>query len=142
MHARFSPKAHRLLDRIFLCAINLDELDLLPRRLAHRPRRPLTNACLVWFTLKYPLLALRGIGLIHWPALRRWLKRVPWFAKAARPLDPRGLYRPHHSIAPGPTASPSPDRSLPRHLFSVLKTQHERPFRRLRLRPRIGPATS
>lgn len=68
------------------------------------PRRPLTNARLAWFTLKYPLLTLRVIGLIHWHALRLWLKRVPWFAKAARPLDQRGLYRPHHSIAPTPTA--------------------------------------
>lgn len=63
------------------------------------PRRALTNARLAWFTVKYPLLTLRVIGLIHWHALRLWLKRVPWFAKAARPLDQRGLYRPHHSIA-------------------------------------------
>lgn len=33
MHARFSPKAHRLLYRIFLFAIDLDELDQLQRRL-------------------------------------------------------------------------------------------------------------
>ncbi len=36
MHARFppSPRAHRFLYRIFLFAIDLDELDVLHRRLA------------------------------------------------------------------------------------------------------------
>lgn len=65
-------------------------------------RRELTSARLAWFTLKYPALTLRVITLIHWHALRLWLKRVPWFAKAARAADQRGLYRPHHSLAPGP----------------------------------------
>ncbi len=63
------------------------------------PRRELTSARLAWFTLKYPLLTLRIIGLIHWHALWLWLKRVPWFAKAARADAQRELYRPHASIA-------------------------------------------
>jgi DUF1365 family protein len=67
-------------------------------------RRDLTSGRLAWFTLKYPALTLRVITLIHWHALRLWLKRVPWFAKAARAADQRGLYRPHHSLAP---ASPA-----------------------------------
>ena len=33
MHARFSPRPHRFLYRIFLFAIDLDELETLPRRL-------------------------------------------------------------------------------------------------------------
>ena len=40
------------------------------------------------------------MALIHWQALRLFIKRVPWFAKAARPEAQRDLYRPHHSIAP------------------------------------------
>lgn len=63
-------------------------------------RQPLTDAALARFTLKYPLLTLRVITLIHWHALRLWLKRVPWFAKAARAADQRDLYRPHASLAP------------------------------------------
>jgi DUF1365 family protein len=63
------------------------------------PRRELTGARLAWFTLKYPALTLRVIGLIHWHALRLWLKRVPWFAKAARAADQRELFRPHGSLA-------------------------------------------
>jgi DUF1365 family protein len=67
------------------------------------PRRELTSGRLAWFTLKYPALTLRVIALIHWHALRLWLKRVPWFAKAARPGDQRDVFRPHHSIKPHPT---------------------------------------
>lgn len=69
------------------------------------PRQPLTDARLAWFTLKYPLITLKVIGLIHWHALRLWLKNVPWFAKAARAADQRDLYRPHASLAPAPAAS-------------------------------------
>lgn len=59
------------------------------------PRRELTAGRLAWFALKYPLLTVQVIGLIHWHAFRLWLKRVPWFAKAARLDEQRGLYRPH-----------------------------------------------
>jgi hypothetical protein len=63
------------------------------------PRRDLTGTRLAWFTLKYPLLTLRIITLIHWHALRLWLKKLPWYPKAARAADQRSLYRPHASIA-------------------------------------------
>ena len=66
------------------------------------PHKPLTDARLAWYTLKYPLITLRIISLIHWHALRLWLKKIPWFAKAAKPEAQRDLYRPHHSIATVP----------------------------------------
>lgn len=62
-------------------------------------RAALTDGRLAWFTLKYPLLTLRVITLIHWHALRLWLKRIRWFAKANRAADQRDLYRPHSSLA-------------------------------------------
>jgi DUF1365 family protein len=62
-------------------------------------QRELTGARLAWWTLKYPLLTLRVITLIHWHALQLWLKRLPWFSKAARAGEQRDLYRPHASIA-------------------------------------------
>lgn len=68
------------------------------------PRRELTSARLAWFTIKYPLITLRVIALIHWQALRLRLKRVPWFAKAAKPNAQRELYRPHHSLQPSDVA--------------------------------------
>lgn len=61
-------------------------------------RRPLTDGTLAWCTLKYPFITLQVIALIHWHALRLYLKKVPWFAKAARATDQRDLYRPHASI--------------------------------------------
>ena len=64
------------------------------------PRRELTGARLAWYLVKYPLITLRIITLIHGHAFRLWLKRVPWFAKSARAADQRGLYRPHSSLAP------------------------------------------
>lgn len=74
------------------------------------PRAPLTDARLAWFTLKYPLITLKVIGLIHWHALRLWLKNVPWFPKAARAADQHGLYRPHASLTrhPEPAAGLKP----------------------------------
>lgn len=61
--------------------------------------RPLTDAALLALTLRHPLVPLRTITLIHWHALRLWLKRVPWFAKAARAAEQRGVLRPHASLA-------------------------------------------
>lgn len=61
-------------------------------------RRPLTDAELVRMTLKYPLVTLRVITLIHWHALRLWAKRIPWHRKAANPERQTGVYRPHASL--------------------------------------------
>jgi hypothetical protein len=52
------------------------------------------------------------MALIHWQAFRLWLKRVPWYAKAARAAEQRGLFRPHASLTAARTpreiaASPS-----------------------------------
>jgi DUF1365 family protein len=66
-------------------------------------RLPLTTANLWWCTLKYPLITLRVIFLIHWHALLLWLRRLPFHSKAAHPELQRGLYRPHSSIAPKST---------------------------------------
>ncbi len=65
-------------------------------------RVPLTSGRLAWFSVKYPLITLRVIVLIHLHALLLRLKGVPWFAKAARAGDQKDLYRPHASIAPTP----------------------------------------
>lgn len=62
-------------------------------------RAPLTSARLAWFTLKYPLITLKVIALIHWHALLLWLKRLPWHRKAANAQLQRDVFRPHESIA-------------------------------------------
>ncbi len=85
-----------------LLSIQIDDYVGTERTLASTlagTRREFTGARLAWFTLKYPFITLRIISLIHWHAFRLWLKRAPWFAKAARPGEQRDLYRPHPSIA-------------------------------------------
>jgi DUF1365 family protein len=70
-------------------------------------REILSGGRLAWYALKYPLLSLRVLGLIHWQALRLWLKKVPWFAKAARAADQRDVHQPHASLQPTrPRSSP------------------------------------
>ena len=61
-------------------------------------RVPLTDANLARLTLKYPLITLRVITLIHWHALKLWWKKVPWHRKAANPHLQQGVFNPHESL--------------------------------------------
>ena len=49
----------------------------------HGRRRELTNRSLAALLLRYPLQPLQVIALIHFEALRLWLKRVPFHHKPA-----------------------------------------------------------
>ncbi|HRJ09732.1 MAG TPA: DUF1365 domain-containing protein [Prosthecobacter sp.] len=66
-------------------------------------RRELTDASLLACAVKYPLLTLRVVFLIHWHALRLWMKKLAVHRKAADPHLQTGVYRPHRSIAPTQT---------------------------------------
>lgn len=61
-------------------------------------RRALSDAALLACAVKYPLLTLKVTALIHWHALRLWIKRVPWFGKGADKALQRDVLRPHQSI--------------------------------------------
>ncbi len=56
-------------------------------------RVPLSDASLLRLLARYPLVTLRTIALIHWQALRLWLKRLPWHRKSDKPELQRGVAR-------------------------------------------------
>lgn len=57
-------------------------------------RRELTTSNLVGMTLRYPLITLQVITLIHWEALRLWWKQIPFRRKEADPEMQTGIFRP------------------------------------------------
>jgi hypothetical protein len=59
-------------------------------------RRRLTDRTLLRVLLRYPLMTQRTIGLIHWHAVRLWLKGAPFF---------------HHGAVARPTTVPRPHES-------------------------------
>jgi DUF1365 family protein len=61
-------------------------------------RAALTNTKLTWFTIKYPLLTLKVMFLIHWHAFRLWLKRIPFYRKAENVGLQRDVLRPHATL--------------------------------------------
>ena len=61
-------------------------------------RASLNNRNLFWFTIKYPLVTLKVIFLIHWHALWLWLKGVPFHRKAENPQYQQGVLRPHPTL--------------------------------------------
>lgn len=65
-------------------------------------RAELNTRTLWWLTLKYPLITLKVIFLIHWQAMMLWLKRAPFIAKTASPEKQKGVLRPHNSLTTHP----------------------------------------
>lgn len=91
---KLRPSADRL-------AVYIDDYEGERRNLATSitgKAHPLTDRALASYLFTYPLLTVRVIFLIHWHALRLWLKRIPWFAKKNRSDAQSNLYRPHESL--------------------------------------------
>lgn len=61
-------------------------------------RTELNNRNLARLTALFPLVTLKVIWLIHWQALRLWLKGVPFYRKAAAPEHQRDVLRPHATL--------------------------------------------
>ena len=56
-------------------------------------RTELTNSNLARLTLAFPLVTLKIIFLIHWEALRLWLKGIPFRMKESRTEQQKGAFR-------------------------------------------------
>ena len=53
----------------------------------HGPRRPLTNAGILWAALRRPFGSRRVLGLIHWQALKLWWKGARYRPRPEPPLE-------------------------------------------------------
>ncbi|MDQ3048976.1 MAG: DUF1365 domain-containing protein [Bacteroidota bacterium] len=56
-------------------------------------QKPLTNSNLLLYGLRFPLITLKIISLIHWHALKLWLKKIPYRKKAENPELQKDVYR-------------------------------------------------
>jgi DUF1365 family protein len=51
----------------------------------HGERRPLTDAQLAWYLFRFPFITLQVITLIHWQALKLYIRKLPFFRKTDNP---------------------------------------------------------
>jgi hypothetical protein len=58
-------------------------------------RKPLTDANLLLYFFSFPLITLKVITLIHWQALKLWLKKLPYHKKESNMELQREVYRPY-----------------------------------------------
>jgi hypothetical protein len=59
-------------------------------------RRPLKDSTLLLYFFSFPLITLKVIGLIHWQALKLWLKKLPYHKKGADLELQKEVYRPYN----------------------------------------------
>jgi len=58
-------------------------------------RKPLTDANLLLYFISFPLITLKVIGLIHWQALKLWVKKIPYHKKEADKHLQKEVFRPY-----------------------------------------------
>lgn len=59
-------------------------------------KKPLTNLNLLWYSIRFPLLTLRIISLIHWNAFLIFLKKIPYHKKNDLLNLQKDVYRKYH----------------------------------------------
>ncbi|RWY52633.1 DUF1365 domain-containing protein [Mucilaginibacter gilvus] len=60
-------------------------------------RKPLTDSNLLLYFISFPLITLKVIGLIHWQAMKLWLKKLPFHKKGDDAGLQKGVYRPYRA---------------------------------------------
>ncbi len=56
-------------------------------------QKKLNNRNLLLYSIRFPLITLQVIFLIHWNALRLWIKKLPYHPKAANRDKQKNVYR-------------------------------------------------
>ncbi|QQL50379.1 DUF1365 domain-containing protein [Mucilaginibacter ginkgonis] len=56
-------------------------------------RTALTDARLLLYFLSFPLITLKVMAMIHWQALKLWIKKIPFHKKEAQKELQKGVYR-------------------------------------------------
>jgi len=59
-------------------------------------RKPLTDSTLLLYFFSFPLITLKVITLIHWQALKLWLKKIPFHKKEDDLELQKEVYRPYN----------------------------------------------
>lgn len=58
-------------------------------------KRSLSNGNLLWFAIRFPFITIQIITLIHWNALKLWLKKLPFHRKKSNQNLQRDVLRPY-----------------------------------------------
>lgn len=56
-------------------------------------RKSLNNLNLLWYSVRFPFITLKIITLIHWNAVRLWLKKLPYHKKSENQHLQQNVYR-------------------------------------------------
>lgn len=59
-------------------------------------RKPLNDAALLCYFFSFPLITLKVIALIHWQAMKLWLKKLPYHKKDENVELQKEVYRPYN----------------------------------------------
>lgn len=60
-------------------------------------KKPLSNSNLFWYAIRFPLITLRIITLIHWNALILWFKKIHFHKKAKHPHLQKDVYNKYNN---------------------------------------------
>lgn len=60
-------------------------------------KKTMSNLRLFWYAIRFPLITLQVITLIHFNALKLWLKKIPFHRKKDNPELQREVMRPFKS---------------------------------------------
>ena len=56
-------------------------------------KKSLNNANLLWYSIRFPFITLKIITLIHWNAIKLWMKKIPYHKKSANQELQKDVYR-------------------------------------------------